>query len=85
MVLIFKKKITQSALSLVSEELKLGFEKDTAFAGMQAVALGSAEHNVRATLPAAGLSVEKQVDCLLDQATDPNVLGRVWQGWEPWM
>ncbi|XP_037613149.1 DNA-dependent protein kinase catalytic subunit isoform X1 [Sebastes umbrosus] len=71
--------------AITSEELKLGFEKDTAFAGMQAVALGTEEHNIRARLPAAGLSVEKQVDCLLDQAMDPNVLGRVWVGWEPWI
>lgn len=71
--------------AFVSEELKLGFEKVPAFAGMQSVALGSEEHNIRAKLPAAGLSVEKQVDCLLDQAMDPNVLGRVWVGWEPWV
>ncbi|XP_024136141.1 DNA-dependent protein kinase catalytic subunit isoform X1 [Oryzias melastigma] len=69
---------------LTCEELKLGFEKDAAFPGMQAAALGSEEH-VRAKLPDAGLSVEKQVDCLLDQAMDPNVLGRVWHGWEPWI
>lgn len=72
-------------LILRSEELKLGFEKDEAFSGMQAVALGAKEHNVRAQLPAEGLTVEKQVDCLLDQATDPNVLGRAWAGWEPWV
>uniref|UniRef100_A0A3Q3ESV4 DNA-dependent protein kinase catalytic subunit n=1 Tax=Kryptolebias marmoratus TaxID=37003 RepID=A0A3Q3ESV4_KRYMA len=71
--------------AITSEELKLGFEKDAAFPGMQSVALGSEEHNVRAKLPAEGLSVEKQVDCLLDQATDPNVLGRAWMGWEPWL
>lgn len=70
---------------LSSEELKLGFENDGAFAGMQTVALGTREHNIRAMLPTSGLSVEKQVDCLLDQAMDPNVLGRVWVGWEPWM
>ncbi|XP_034718647.1 DNA-dependent protein kinase catalytic subunit [Etheostoma cragini] len=71
--------------AITSEELALGFEKDPAFPGLQAVALGSEEHNIRARLPAAGLPVEKQVDCLLDQAMDPNVLGRVWVGWEPWM
>lgn len=71
--------------AITSEELKLGFEKDAAFSGMQSVALGTKEHNIRARLPAAGLSVEKQVDCLLDQAMDPNVLGRVWVGWEPWV
>nr|XP_054607336.1 DNA-dependent protein kinase catalytic subunit isoform X2 [Nothobranchius furzeri] len=70
---------------ITSEELKLGFEKDAAFPGMQSVALGTEEHNIRARLPAAGLSVEKQVDCLLDQAMDPNVLGRVYAGWESWM
>uniref|UniRef100_A0A3Q4AQN1 DNA-dependent protein kinase catalytic subunit n=1 Tax=Mola mola TaxID=94237 RepID=A0A3Q4AQN1_MOLML len=71
--------------AITSEELKLGFEKDSAFSGMQSVALGTKEQNIRATLPATGLSVEKQVDCLLDQAMDPNVLGRVWVGWEPWI
>ncbi|XP_029935630.1 DNA-dependent protein kinase catalytic subunit isoform X2 [Myripristis murdjan] len=71
--------------AITSEELKLGFEKDAAFKGMLAVALGTKEHNIRAKLPAEGLSVEKQVDCLLDQAMDPNLLGRVWQGWEPWV
>ncbi|XP_070783882.1 DNA-dependent protein kinase catalytic subunit [Enoplosus armatus] len=71
--------------AITSEELKLGFEKDAAFPGMQSVASGTKEHNIRAKLPAEGLSVEKQVDCLLDQAMDPNVLGRVWVGWEPWV
>uniref|UniRef100_A0A3B4GTT0 DNA-dependent protein kinase catalytic subunit n=1 Tax=Pundamilia nyererei TaxID=303518 RepID=A0A3B4GTT0_9CICH len=71
--------------AITSEELKLGFEKDGAFPGMQSVALGTKEHNIRARLPADGLSVENQVDCLLDQAMDPNVLCRVWVGWEPWI
>ncbi|XP_065804989.1 DNA-dependent protein kinase catalytic subunit isoform X1 [Labrus bergylta] len=71
--------------AITSEELKLGFEKTEAFSGMQSVVLGTEEHNVRARLPADGLSVEQQVDCLLDQAMDPNVLGRVWMGWEPWV
>ena len=31
------------------------------------------------------LSVEDQVLCLLDQAMDPNVLGRTWWGWRPWL
>ncbi|XP_075968746.1 DNA-dependent protein kinase catalytic subunit [Anarhichas minor] len=70
--------------TITSEELKLGFEKDAAFQGMKSVALGSKDHNIRAQLPAAGLSVEKQVDCLLDQAMDRNVLGRVYVGWEAW-
>uniref|UniRef100_A0A3P9A875 DNA-dependent protein kinase catalytic subunit n=1 Tax=Esox lucius TaxID=8010 RepID=A0A3P9A875_ESOLU len=71
--------------TITSEELKLGFEKTPAFKGMQAVALGCEEHNVRARLGPMGLSVESQVECLLDQAMDPNILGRVWAGWEPWI
>uniref|UniRef100_A0A3P8W2M6 DNA-dependent protein kinase catalytic subunit n=1 Tax=Cynoglossus semilaevis TaxID=244447 RepID=A0A3P8W2M6_CYNSE len=78
-----RRKLEGANPATITEELKLGFEKDPAFQGMQAAALGTPEHNIRAKLPAAGLSVEKQVDCLIDQATDPNVLGRVWAGWEP--
>lgn len=69
----------------ISEELRLGFEKDPAFKGMQTVARGTEEHNIRARLGEAGLSVEEQVDCLIDQATDPNILGRIFLGWEAWM
>ncbi|KAF4089760.1 hypothetical protein AMELA_G00069750 [Ameiurus melas] len=70
---------------ITSEELRLGFEKDPAFKGMQTVARGTEEHDIRARLGEAGLSVEEQVDCLIDQATDPNILGRTFVGWEPWM
>ncbi|XP_034941190.1 DNA-dependent protein kinase catalytic subunit-like [Chelonus insularis] len=31
------------------------------------------------------LSAEEQVSCLLDQATDLNVLGRMYMGWTPWI
>lgn len=68
-----------------SEELKLGFEKDPAYKDMLSVALGSEEHNIRARLGQEHLSVENQVDCLIDQAMDPNIQGRVWVGWEPWI
>jgi DNA-dependent protein kinase catalytic subunit len=30
-------------------------------------------------------SVQEQVDCLLDQATDHNLLGRIFVGWQPWV
>jgi len=29
--------------------------------------------------------VAEQVDVLIEQATDPNILGRTWQGWAPWL
>lgn len=72
-------------ISSISEELRLGFEKDSSFKGMLAVVRGTEEHNIRAQLGERELSVEEQVDCLIDQATDPNILGRTFVGWEPWM
>ncbi|XP_031440254.1 DNA-dependent protein kinase catalytic subunit [Clupea harengus] len=70
---------------ITSEELMLGFEKDPAVKGMLDVVRGLKEHNIRARKAEKDLSVEEQVDCLLDQATDPNLLGRVYVGWEPWV
>ncbi|KAI4490660.1 hypothetical protein M0804_003604 [Polistes exclamans] len=31
------------------------------------------------------LTAEEQVECLLDQATDFNILGRTYVGWKPWL
>lgn len=70
---------------ITCDELRLGHEKEPAFRDYVAVARGSQEHSVRAQEPESGLSEEAQVRCLVDQATDPNILGRTWAGWEPWM
>ena len=35
--------------------------------------------------PKAALTPDEQVDCLLDQATDPGILGRTWAGWRPFV
>uniref|UniRef100_A0A8C7C032 DNA-dependent protein kinase catalytic subunit n=1 Tax=Neovison vison TaxID=452646 RepID=A0A8C7C032_NEOVI len=70
---------------ITCDELFLGHEKALAFVDYVAVARGSKDHNIRAQHPESGLSEEAQVKCLIDQATDPNILGRTWQGWEPWM
>lgn len=52
---------------------------------MEAVCIGDKSVNIRAREPENGLSVETQVDCLIDQATDANILGRTYQGWDPWV
>ncbi|KAL4682230.1 hypothetical protein H8959_001785, partial [Pygathrix nigripes] len=70
---------------ITCDELLLGHEKAPAFRDYVAVARGSKDHNIRAREPEGGLSEETQVKCLMDQATDPNILGRTWEGWEPWM
>lgn len=52
---------------------------------MEAVCLGDKAVNMRAREPESDLSVESQAACLMDHATDPNILGRTYGGWEPWM
>ncbi|KAG7212863.1 hypothetical protein KM043_002216 [Ampulex compressa] len=39
----------------------------------------------RVAIPNEQLTPEKQIECLLDQATDLNVLGRTYVGWKPWL
>uniref|UniRef100_A0A7M4FFG4 DNA-dependent protein kinase catalytic subunit n=1 Tax=Crocodylus porosus TaxID=8502 RepID=A0A7M4FFG4_CROPO len=71
--------------AITCEELRLGHEKSLAYRDYVAVAQGSRDQNIRAKEPKDGLTEETQVKCLIDQATDPNILGRVWAGWESWM
>ncbi|KAM8966776.1 DNA-dependent protein kinase catalytic subunit [Pelodytes ibericus] len=71
--------------AITCDELRLGHESSKSYKGFVEVARGHQDHNIRATEPNDGLSEEIQVQCLIDQATDPNILGRVWKGWEPWI
>ncbi|KAM6458275.1 DNA-dependent protein kinase catalytic subunit isoform 2-T2 [Liasis olivaceus] len=70
---------------ITCDELRLGHEKSEAFREYLSVAQGSKQFNIRAREPEDDLTEEVQVNCLIDQATDPNILGRAWEGWEPWM
>ena len=63
----------------------LGHKSNPWYKPMEAVCLGDEAVNIRAREPESGLSVESQVACLIDQAMDPNILGRTYTGWEPWM
>ncbi|KOC69903.1 DNA-dependent protein kinase catalytic subunit [Habropoda laboriosa] len=40
---------------------------------------------IRAKMKDNFLTPEEQVECLLDQATDLNILGRTYVGWKPWL
>lgn len=66
-------------------ELRLGHAKAPYLRDLEVVLMGEATRNARASCPEYQLSVEQQVACLIDLATDPNILGRFWIGWEPWM
>jgi len=69
-------------------EAKLSTVRVVASAAVQEklreVVLGPAD-SLRRALPAAGLTVEQQVDVLVEQATDPNILARTYFGWKPWL
>uniref|UniRef100_A0A803VTB7 DNA-dependent protein kinase catalytic subunit n=1 Tax=Ficedula albicollis TaxID=59894 RepID=A0A803VTB7_FICAL len=81
-----RRKLTGANPAIITcDELRLGHEKSPAYNDFAAVARGNPNHDLRAKEPEDGLSEETQVRCLIDQATDPNILGRVWEGWEPWM
>ena len=68
-----------------SDELQLGHGKRSHFRFYEKLLIGDRQDSIRATLPECGLTVDQQVTCLVDLATDPNILGRFWAGWEPWM
>ncbi|EAL66880.2 DNA-dependent protein kinase subunit [Dictyostelium discoideum AX4] len=42
---------------------------------------GDPKHNIRAKVNKVCSSVKEQIDCLIDQSTDPNILSRAWVGW----
>jgi DNA-dependent protein kinase catalytic subunit len=53
-------------------------------AALREILRGVRGQNARATAADRCATVSEQVDCLVDQATDPNILGRTYQGWAPW-
>lgn len=46
---------------------------------------GDVQHNKRTQCADENLTVEDQVECLLDHATDYNLLGRMYGGWKSWV
>lgn len=41
--------------------------------------------NLRSNLPESGLTIEQQVNCLIEIATDPYILASTYLGLDPWM
>eukprot|EP01119_Soliformovum_irregulare_P013151 TRINITY_DN3471_c1_g1_i1.p1 TRINITY_DN3471_c1_g1~~TRINITY_DN3471_c1_g1_i1.p1 ORF type:complete len:703 (-),score=223.51 TRINITY_DN3471_c1_g1_i1:67-2175(-) len=52
---------------------------------LESAILGDAECNARARIKQRCPSVKDQVECLIDQATDANILARTYFGWAPWI
>ncbi|XP_065059919.1 DNA-dependent protein kinase catalytic subunit-like isoform X2 [Rhopilema esculentum] len=78
---------------ITGEELRLGKGKKPYFKKMLDIAYGNPKRNIRARLLEEAdeeptkfiLTTEQQVACLIDQATDPNILGKTFVGWEPYV
>ena len=69
---------------ITREELNIGFPRDPKYLeAFQKVSSGEADSQ-RQLLPEDGLSVEDQVTCLIEMATDPYVLSAAYIGWDPW-
>lgn len=68
-------------------ELKASIHANKPYSeALEKIVRGSPDRNLRArTSGNICQSIREQVDCLIDQATDPNLLGRIWQGWQPWV
>lgn len=54
-------------------------------AAIQGIIRGDPKTNIRAQIKEKCSSVKEQVECLIDMATDYNILGRTWGGWAPWI
>ncbi|KAG0227795.1 hypothetical protein BGW42_002714 [Actinomortierella wolfii] len=70
---------------ITATELRNGHVNKPYLEAIVNIAKGDPEHNIRARLDPICGSVKEQVEALIDQATDPNVLGRMWVGWMSWV
>lgn len=50
---------------------------------LEAIVRGD-ESRVRRKMRQTNLPIADQIDCLIDMANDPNILGRTWTGWGPY-
>ncbi|ESO12539.1 hypothetical protein HELRODRAFT_62290 [Helobdella robusta] len=72
---------------IIKQDFQAGHKNNKNFGEAEKILLGISSdlHEVRFTMKESDLTFEEQAECLLNLATDPNVLGRAWVGWEPWM
>ena len=62
-----------------------GHGRSLEYSSLDSLLMGERQLNIRAMAEVQCSSVEEQVACLIDLATDANILGRTYQGWEPWV
>ncbi|KND04346.1 uncharacterized protein SPPG_00077 [Spizellomyces punctatus DAOM BR117] len=69
---------------ITTQELEWGHGEKPWFQAVRDVVMGEKGTNRRSDVGQKCSSVKEQVECLIDQATDPNILGRAWRGWGAW-
>ena len=72
-------------LDITAQELEWGHRDKRWFESAKRVLMGDAKVNRRAQAGNICKDVKEQVECLIDQATDPSILGRAWKGWSSWV
>lgn len=70
---------------LTETELKMGHNGKPYLDSVCKIAKGDPNLNTRAQHGEICPSVQAQVECLIDMATDPDILGRCWSGWHSWI
>ena len=65
--------------------MEVGHSNKLWFDSIIKIAKGDPNHNIRAKACQKCFSVKEQVECLIDLATDPYVLGSMYVGWQSWV
>ncbi|KAG0254733.1 hypothetical protein BG011_005543 [Mortierella polycephala] len=70
---------------LTVRELNVGHATKPFLPALSKTAMGDKLYNVRARHGKVCTSVQGQIECLIDMATDLDILGRAWVGWMSWV
>ncbi|KAF8935223.1 hypothetical protein BGZ52_000691 [Haplosporangium bisporale] len=70
---------------LTVQELKIGHANKPFLNALCKTARGDPQFNARAKEGKVCSSVQTQVQCLIDMASDKDILGRAWVGWMSWV
>ncbi|KAI8641990.1 hypothetical protein BD408DRAFT_483034 [Parasitella parasitica] len=70
---------------ITTEELANGHKAKPYFDDIVRIAKGVRGQNTRANVGETCKTTNEQVRCLIDQATDPSVLGIAYEGWAPYL
>mmetsp|Transcript_15125 Transcript_15125/g.59220 ORF Transcript_15125/g.59220 Transcript_15125/m.59220 type:complete len:1470 (+) Transcript_15125:2-4411(+) len=84
---IASKKLSRyNPVGIMAQELRTSVHgKKPYLRHLERIVSGEAKHNVRARIGERCDTVAEQVACLVDLASDPNVLGRMYGGWASWI